>query len=96
MAGLMSEEQEIHISAGRTEDTATAYCSDSTWITKMDKLVEKSPTLFKVVAEDEVSKTYEFPKKLISIRSCIVKREMTKEQRKAAAERLAKARENIN
>lgn len=96
MAGLMSEEQEIHISASRTEDTATAYCSDSTWITKFDKLVKKSPDLFKVIREDEVSKTYEFPKRLISIRSSIIKREMTEEQRQAAAKRLAKARANIN
>ena len=96
MAGLMIEEQEIHISAGRTEDTAIAYCSDSTWITKFDKLVEKSPTLFKIIAEDEYSKTYEFPKRLISIRSSIIKREMTEEQRQAAAKRLAKARANIN
>ena len=40
------EEQEICINAMRHEDFATAYCSDRTWITKFDKLVEKSPDLF--------------------------------------------------
>ena len=92
MAGLASEEQEVNINAGRTDDTATAYCSDSTWITKFDKLVEKSPDLFKVIREDEVSKTYEFPKRLISIRSCF--REISEEQRKAMGERMKKYQES--
>lgn len=61
---------------------------------KMDKLVSKSPTLFTVVAQDEVSKTYEFPKRLISIRSSIMQRELTEEQKRAAGERFAKARQS--
>lgn len=85
---LSIEKQEIHISASRDEDFAIAYCSDSTWIAKMDKLVTKSPDLFKVVAENDVSKTYQFPKRLISIRSSI--REMTEEQKQNAADRMRK------
>lgn len=50
---LSIEGQELHISASRDEDFATAYCSDTTWITKMDKLVAKSPNLFEVVTETE-------------------------------------------
>ncbi len=88
---LCIEEQEIHISASRDEEFATAYCSDSTWITKFDKLVKKSPKLFSVIAETDYSKTYRFPKKLISIRSSI--RELSDEQKSAVAERLANARE---
>ena len=91
---LSMSEQEVHISATRDEDFATAYCSDNTWITKMDKLVSKSPDLFEVVAETEWGKTYRFPKRLISIRSSIVTREMTDEQKQLAAERLKSAREN--
>ena len=91
---LTLSEQEIHINATRDEDFATAYCSDTTWITKMDKFVAKSPDLFEVVAETEWGKTYRFPKRLISIRSSIVTREMTDEQKKIAAERLKSAREN--
>lgn len=85
---LSIEEQELHINASRDEDFATDYCSDSTWITKMDKLVKKSPDLFSVVAENEISKTYRFPKRLLSIRSSI--REMSEEQRYAASERMKK------
>lgn len=90
---LSIEEQELHILASRDEDYATAYCSDTTWITKMDKLVAKSPDLFEVVAKTDWGKTYKFPKKLISIRSSIVTREMTDEQKQLAAERLKNARE---
>ncbi len=68
------------------EEFAAAYCSDSLWIAKMDKLVKKSPELFEVVAENDVSKTYRFPKRLLSIRSSIRKYDLTEEQRKAKAE----------
>lgn len=90
---LSIEEQEVCINAMRDEDFATAYCSDRTWITKMDKLVEKSPALFEVIAETDYGKTYKFPKRLISIRSSIVSREMTDEQKQLAADRLRNARE---
>lgn len=91
---LSIEEQELHINASRDDEFATAYCSDRTWITKFDKLVAKSPSLFEVIAENEVSKTYRFPKRLISIRSTI--REMTEEQKQLAAKRLKNAREQIS
>ena len=91
---LSIEEQEICINAMRDEEFATAYCSDRTWITKMDKLVKKSPDLFEVVSETDCGKTYKFPKRLISIRSCIVTIEMTDEQKQLAAERLRNARAN--
>lgn len=94
--GLSIEEQEIHINASRDEEFATAYCSDSTWITKMDKLVAKSPELFEVIAENDVSKTYRFPKRLLSVRSTIIQREYTDEQRQAMADRLKAAREKAN
>ena len=90
---LSIEEQEICINAMRDEEFATIYCSDRTWITKMDKIVEKSPDLFEVIAETDYGKTYKFPKRLISIRSSIVTREMTDEQKQLAADRLRNARE---
>ena len=90
---LSIEEQEICINAMRDEEFATIYCSDRTWITKMDKLVEKSPNLFEVIAETDYGKTYKFPKRLISIRSSIVTREMTDEQKQLAADMLRNARE---
>lgn len=90
---LAIEEQELCINSTRDDNYATAYCSDRTYITKFDKLVEKSPELFEVVAETEYGKTYKFPKRLISIRSSIVTRDMTDEQKELAAERLRIARE---
>ena len=90
---LSIEEQELCINAMRDEGYATAYCSDRTWITKFDKLVEKSPELFEVISETDCGKTYKFPKRLISIRSSIVTREMINEQKQLAAERLRIARE---
>lgn len=87
------EEQELCINAMRNEDFATVYCSDRTWITKFDRLVEKSPDLFEVISQTEYGKTYRFPKRLISIRSSIVTREMTEEQKQLAAKRLKIARE---
>ena len=90
---LSIEEQELCINAMRDEEFATAYCSDRTWITKFDKLVEKSPDLFEVIAETDYGRTYKFPKRLISIRSSIVTRDLTEEQKQLAAERLRNARE---
>lgn len=48
----------------------------------------KNPQLFSVVREDEARKTYEFPKKLICIRSRVKIMNMTDEQKKDAIKRL--------
>lgn len=90
---LSIEEQELCINSTRDDKYATAYCSDRTYITKFDKLVEKSPDLFEVVSETEYGKTYRFPKRLISIRSSI--REMSEEQKQLASDRLKNAREQM-
>ena len=85
---LTTEEQELCINAERVSDIATAYISDNTWITKMDKLVIKNPKEFKCIAETEWGKTYSFPKKYISIR--VSSRSMSDEQREAASKRFTK------
>lgn len=90
---LSLPEQEVHINFNRNEDCAQMYCTDVTWITKMDKLVAKSPEFYEVVAETENGKTYRFPKRLISLRSSVVRREYTNEQKQQMAERLKLARE---
>ena len=89
---LSKEEQEFCINGDRTGDKIQMYCSDLTWITKMDKYVAKSPDLFKVVSETEWGKTYEFPKKLLSIRSGFTT--VSEEQRKAASDRFKQMWEN--
>ena len=90
---LSIQEQEIVIQSCRDEKHVTMYCSDATWITKMDKLVAKSPSLFTVTAETEYGKTHKFPKRLLSIRSKIIKRELSEEMRKIMADRF---KNNIN
>lgn len=75
---IPKSEQEMHICAMRSEAQAYLYCSDVTWITKMDKLVANNPSLFTVHSEDTYGKTYKFPKRLITIRSKI--REVPPEQ----------------
>ena len=92
--GVSLEEQEVVIQANRDESFATAYVTDRTWMTKLDKRVEANPELFQVVEEHKIAgevigKTYRFPKKMITIRSGEVqRREMTEEERKQQAVRL--------
>lgn len=89
---LNVNEQEISLCSCRDEDVIHMYCSDNTWITKMDKLVAKSPELFTVIAETDWGKSYEFPKRLLSIRSSIVQRHISDEQKKRMSEQLQNAR----
>lgn len=93
--GISTDEQETVINFGRNDETVTCWTSDSTWMTKMDKLIEKNPEEFKCTKEETidgqvVQKRYEFPKKYVSIRSKSVKRELTKEQRQEYVERAKK------
>lgn len=86
---LSISEQEVHISFIRDEDFAIIYVSDSTYITKLNKLCVANPDMWSIIAETKVSKTYRVEDKtLISFRS--KKREITEEQRLAAGERMKK------
>lgn len=82
-----TDEQETVINFGRTDDRVILYTSDRTWMTKLDNFVRKNPKDFRVIEENEVSKRYEFPKSLLSIRT--KKREMTEEQREMLSERMS-------
>lgn len=86
------EEQEISLSAMRTEDQAYLYCSDTTWITKMEKLMDTNPVDFTIHSEDEFGKTYRFPKKFITIRG--KQKTLTEEQKKALSERMKKDKQS--
>lgn len=93
--GISTDEQETVINFGRNDEMVTCWTSDSTWMTKMDKLIEKNPEEFKCTKEETidgqvVQKRYEFPKKYVSIRSKSVKRELTEEQKQEYAERAKK------
>ena len=93
------DEQEVSINFLRKDDLAEIYVSDNTWITKLEKLCQKSPDLYKKVNETEWGSTYTFPKRLLSLRSCIKTVSFTEEQKQEKARHMRdiakKKRENL-
>ena len=82
-------EQELHISWMRDEDFANIYASDTTQITRLDKLCKESPTMYQLIEDTCRGKIYRCnDKDLISFRK--KKRELTEEQKEAAGERMRK------
>ena len=80
-------EQEVCINFMRDQDFATIYTSDSTYITKLDKLCKSSPDMYSVLSDTGRGKTYRVEDKtLISFRA--KKREMSEEQKIKAGERM--------
>ena len=91
--GLTRYEQEVLINFNAEEQTASIYTANPIWLRKMDKLATAHPENFKQIAEEKlegkiISKTYEFPKDLITIRSFKKKDTLSEEQRKAQSERM--------
>lgn len=91
-------EQETTIGFSRDEEIAHIYTSDTTMMTKFDKLVSTSESWNEektVTCDGElVGKFYTCPKKLLSYRGAVrTGRKMSEEEKKAAAERLKNARE---
>lgn len=89
------EEQETHVSFLREDSRAVIYTSDTTMMTKLNKLVEAEGTEWKRERETHLQKTgeligvfYSCPVELISFRSKRVKRVLTEEQKKILADRL--------
>lgn len=93
--GLAISEQETTVSFSRDNNICTVYTTDSTVMTRLDKLAEsdKAPR-WRIKKEHRlrngelVGKTYETHKRLISFRADITSRDMTEEQKEAAAERM--------
>lgn len=92
--GLNISEQETSVSFSRDSDICTVYTSDSTIMTKLDKLAEsdKSPHWklkeeHRLINGELIGKTYETHKRLISFRANISTREMSEEQKEAASKR---------
>jgi len=82
-------EQEVCINFMRDEDHATIYSSDTTYMTKLDKLCKTNPDMYSLIADTGRGKTYRVEDKtLISFRAR--KRKLSKEQRIAAGERMRK------
>ncbi len=79
--------QENAIEFIKNSDTATVTFSQGRYVSKMKKLAEKHPDEVKIVAENEDgSIVAHIPTRYIHISNS--KREITEEQRNAAAERL--------
>ena len=75
------EEQEVCINMMRDEKFATIYASDSTYITKLDRLCKESPDMYSLIQDTGRGKKYLLKDKtLISFRA--KKRELTDEQKK--------------
>ncbi len=90
-------EQDTTISFSRDSDSAYVWTSDSTVMTRLDKLVENNPECWQLtrtdkIGKDIVGKEYTTKKRLISFRAKVTERVMTEEQRQASAERLRLAR----
>ena len=64
---LTKYEKETVVVFNEAEQDAELYTASQTVMRKMDELV-KNDSRFSVVSEDEVSKTYKFPKKYFKVR----------------------------
>jgi hypothetical protein len=95
---IPTDEQETVIQFSRNSDTCTVWTSDSTVMTKLDKLVNaENSTEWSVTKTDTIdgelfAKEYTANKRLLSFRSCFFKRTLTAEQRQELAGRMSKVR----
>lgn len=84
---LSRYEQETIVSYNAGEQTATIYTRDKAVMWKLDTLVADFPDTYKRVKQDEVSKTYSFPKSFVSYRK---PRTVSMEQRERARQMMIK------
>ena len=86
-------EQELHIYWMRDEDFAMIYTSDTTQMTRLDKLCREVNSIYELIEDTGRGKRYRCnDKSLISFRS--KKRELTEEQKIKAGERMRKYQES--
>ena len=78
---LSRYEQESILNYNAGSQTATLYTRDKTVMRKLDTLVAEFPNIYRVTGQDEISKTYSFPKTFISFRK---PRVVSAEQRERA------------
>lgn len=78
---LSRYEQETVINYNAGEQNATVYTRDKAVMRKLDTLVADFPDTYNLIGQDEVSKTYSFPKSYVSYRK---PRAVSIEQRKRA------------
>ena len=78
---LSRYEQETIVNYNAGEQTATLYTRDRAVMRKLDTLVADFPETYKLTGQDEISKTYSFPKSHVSYRK---PRAVSAEQRERA------------
>lgn len=94
--GLTIEEQETHINFSRGDSRAEIYTSDTTMMTKLNKLIELPDTEWKLERVSKlgngevIGKTYSCPVEFISFRTKRSSRKFTEEEKKAISERFRK------
>ncbi len=86
---LSRYEQESILNYNAGEQTATLYTRDKAVMRKLDTLAAYFPDTYKLIEQDEVFKTYSFPKLFISYRK---PRAVSKEQKERARQNIR----NIN
>ena len=84
-------EQETIINYNREDAIATVYTRDPGVMRKLDQLVISFPEVYKCIGETDIDKTYEMPKSAVNYRK---PRRLSEEQRRAAGERLKRAKLN--
>lgn len=89
---LTKYEQEVHLNFNMEDDLATLYTSSTTWMKKMDKLVETYPDAYKVVDVSKIcgtviGKTYEFPIEFFRLGK--PRKELSEERKEELRNRLA-------
>ena len=77
---LSRYEQESILNYNAGEQTATLYTRDKAVMRKLDTLVADYPDTYKLTGQDEVSKTYSFPKSYVSYRKPRILSEQQREQ----------------
>ncbi len=65
---LSRYEQESILNYNAGEQTATLYTRDKAVMRRLDTLVADFPDTYKLAGQDEVSKTYSFPKSYVNYR----------------------------
>ncbi len=78
---LSRYEQETVVNYNAGEQTTTLYTRDRAVMRKLDTLVADFPDICKLTEQDEVSKTYSFPKSHVNYRK---PRTVSTEQRERA------------
>lgn len=80
---LSRYEQETVVNYNAGEPTAIVYTRDKAVMRKLDSFVDDFPDTYKLVKQDEISKTYSLPKSYVSYRK---PRAISTEQRERARE----------